>query len=269
MEKMVSIILPYYNRKDLIIKTLKSFEYFYHDRNLEVVIVDDVSSDNHRLEDIITDFNLNIKLVRLENKTGINPCYPYNVGVRESSGDIIVLSSPETFHTTNMFLITNDFEKLTNDTYLLMSVFCLTNLGIVSQIFSDFSEQIKEIDKIKELFYVNLGENGYTFNNRFGSWYSHSEIKPSSLNFFTALTREKFYELSGFDERFRFGTGYDDDDFRDRLIEANTDFIYYDNAIAIHVNHEVVNNAAPTTNQWLYNHVKTNKYLKNDTWGKH
>ena len=98
----VSIILPYYNRKALILLTLKSFEHFYCEQDVEVVIVDDGSDDDHRLEDSL-DFNLDIKLIRLDNKNGINPCYPYNVGVRESSGDILILSSPETFHTTNVF----------------------------------------------------------------------------------------------------------------------------------------------------------------------
>lgn len=270
MDKKVSIILPYYNRKKLLLKTLESFEYFYsYKNNIEIVIVDDVSNEEHRLENELN-FNLNIKLVRLENKNGINPCYPYNVGVKESSGDIIILSSPETLHTTNMFDITNNFEKLNNQTYLLLSVFCVTDINLINDFFSGkISENIKLINNNKPMFMDNLGENGYSFNNRFGSWYLHSNIRPSGLNFFTALTRDKYYELSGFDERFRNGTGFDDDEFRDRLLETGVEFIYYDETVAIHVNHEVVNNSAPTTNQSLYEYTKINKYVKNDIWGRY
>lgn len=264
----VSIILPYYNRKDLILNTLKSFEYFYKNKNVEIVIVDDVSSDEHRLENNIN-FNLNIKLIRLASKTGINPCYPYNVGVRESSGDIIILSSPETFHTTDIFEVSNNFKELNDDTYLLFSVFCLTKPDLINSFKgSDFKECLEIFNEIKPNLFNNLGENGYNFNNNFGSWYTHSTHRPSGLNFFTALTRNKFYELSGFDERFRGGTGFDDDEFKIRLLESGVEFKYNDDAIGIHINHEVVNNMAPTTNQNIYNISRNNKYLKNELWGK-
>lgn len=264
----VSIILPYYNRKDLILNTLKSFEFFYSDKNLEIVIVDDVSSEEHRLENLIN-FKLDIKLIRLENKTGINPCYPYNVGVRESSGDVIILSSPETFHTTNIFEISNNFFDLNDNTYLLFSVFCLTKPDLIETIIkSNFSECLELINQVKPNLFTNLGENGYAFNNNFGSWYTHSIYRPSGLNFFTALTRNKFFELSGFDERFRKGTGFDDDEFKFRLIESGVEFKYNDEAIGIHLNHEIVNNMPPTTNQSVYDMSRNNRYLKNELWGR-
>lgn len=265
---MVSIILPYYNRKELLMQTLNSFEHFYSDKDLEVVIVDDASSNEHRIENDL-DFNLKIKLIRLENKNGINPCYPYNVGVRESIGDIIILSSPETFHNNNIFDVTNNFEYIDDDTYLLFSVFCLTDKNIIESISkSEFIDVLNIINNVKYKFYQNLGENGYPFNNNYGSWYTHSIHRSSGLNFFTAITRNRFYELSGFDERFRGGTGFDDDEFRDRLIEANVKFKYIDEALGIHVNHEIVNNMPPTTNSKVYSLTRINKYQKNDRWGK-
>ena len=117
--RKVSIILPYYNRKRLLMRSLTSFEELYAPfgdelYNLEIVIVDDSSDEENRLEDLVKMFDLNIKLIRLENKNGINPCYPYNVGVRESSGDIIILSSPETFHTTDMFKVSKKRRIINN-----------------------------------------------------------------------------------------------------------------------------------------------------------
>ena len=266
--KKISIILPYYNRKTLLLHTLKSFEHFYCDKNIEIVIVDDSSDEEERLENRLN-FKLDINLVRLENKNGINPCYPYNVGVRHSTGDILILSSPETFHTSNIFDLTDNFANLNEKTYLLFSVFCLTDNKIINELIKkiDFMDILDLIHKVKHNFYVNVGEQGYSFNNKFGSWYLHSKFRPTGLNFFTAITREKFYEMSGFDERFRFGTGYDDDEFRDRLIESGVNFIYYDNILGIHVNHEIVNNRPPTTNHVLYQETKINKYFKNNRWG--
>jgi glycosyltransferase involved in cell wall biosynthesis len=267
MDKKVSLILPYYNRKKLLLNTLKSLEHFYSEiDNFEIIIVDDGSNYENKLNDL--NFKLDIKVVEIKNKNGINPCYPYNVGVKNSIGDILVLSSPETFHTSNMFKISNNFDLLNNNTYLLFSVFCLTDNHMIDEIIKqDFKDALIIVNKNKDNFFKNLGELGYSYNNKFGSWYLHSHIKPSGLNFFTAITREKYYEISGFDERFRFGTGYDDDEFKERLIADNTEFIYYDEAIGIHINHEVVNNSSPTTNYNTYLITRTNKYIKNDLWG--
>lgn len=265
--KKVSIILPYYNRKNLLLNTLKSFEYFYKNNDVEIIIVDDTSNDDNKLDAIKS--ILDVKIIRIEHKTGINPCYPYNVGIRQSSGDIIVLSSPETFHTTNMFDISNNFAELNDKTYLLFSVFCLTEKNIISEILNEqnFDVGIKKFETHIPNFYQNLGEFGYSYNNKYGSWYLHSKYRNSGLNFFTAITRKKIFEMSGFDERFRFGTGFDDNEFKDRLVETNTKFIYYDNSIGIHINHEIVNNSAPTTNHKIYLMSKQSRYTKNDVWG--
>jgi glycosyltransferase involved in cell wall biosynthesis len=254
MSRTVSVILPYYNRKELLKLTLDSFQHFYSGNpDLEVVIVDDGSNNANRVEKLCSEYNLKLQLVRIENKMGTNPCYPYNVGVHKSSGNIIVLSSPETFHTTNMFDISNNFEKLNDKTYLQFSVFCLVI-------------KMQKIDITK--FYENLGETGYFYANRYGSWYTHSKMRPSCLNFFSALTRNNYYKLSGFDERFRYGTGFDDEDFKLRVLNIIDNIIWLDNAVAIHTDHEIVNNLPPTTNQMIFQKTRTDLYKFNNDWGR-
>lgn len=72
MEK-VSIILPYYNRKKYLITTLDSFQLLYSDiTNLEIVIVDDCSNEENRIEDIIDTYNLDIKYIRIDENNGVN-----------------------------------------------------------------------------------------------------------------------------------------------------------------------------------------------------
>jgi glycosyltransferase involved in cell wall biosynthesis len=248
----VSIVFPYYNRMDLLVNTLRSFEEIYLENCLEIVIVDDGSDEKLDVKTLGT--NLDINVINLpKNKKDINPCYPYNVGVRNSTGDVIVLSSPETMHTTNMFEISNNFEGI-EDSYLLFSVFCLTDKTI----------DIRNVDT--SLFLENVGSEGYSYANKYGSWYLHSKYRNSGLNFLSAISREKYYELSGFDERYRYGTGFDDTEFRDRVYRMFDNIIYFDNANAIHQDHEVVNNMQPTTNQELYN--KQLPYNNNDNWGK-
>lgn len=264
-----SIILPYYNRKQLINTTLLSFVKFYKNRDdIEIIIVDDHSNEHHKLNNLILDFKmLNIKLIDLglnsdKKINEVNPCYPYNVGVKHSSGEILILSSPETFHTTNMFEITNNFEKINDSTYILLSVFCLTDKSITDNIISsDFN--INDDNKKKMTTFNDI--NREKFNNKYGSWYLHSVFRKTHLNFFSVITRKTYNELSGFNEKYRYGTGYDDTEFLDRLKQYIENFIYYDNAYAIHVDHEIVHNLPPTTNYNLY--IKNEPYLKNDNWG--
>lgn len=257
----VSIVLPYYNRKQYLKVTLDSFEYYYSDKkDLQIVIVDDGSNLDNVLDDLVCLYNLNIKLIRIENKKGINPCYPYNVGVRNSDGNIIVLSSPEIFHTRNIFKISNNFEKLTNYNYLQFSVFCVTDKDIKNVLLSDNRPFVA-----KEVF-IN-SKIPYFYKN-FGTWYTHGKIKNDCFNFLSACTRDTYFNLSGFNEVFVKGTGYDDTDFRDRLLRyINNNVVWYDDFVAIHIDHPACSNDN-NTNFLLYNELKNKIYKKNDMWGK-
>ena len=270
--KKVSILLPYYNRKKLLLNTLRSYEYFYADKSLEICIVDDGSAEDQRIDDVSKLYpTLDIKLYRVKVKNGINPCVPYNIAARISTGDVLVLTSPETFHTADMYELSSNFSEVENGKYLCFSVFCLTDQDIYKKIFSDksFESSINIFnEEFRALLFDDLGEEGRAgFSNRFGSWYLHSQYRPSSLNFFTALKRELYFGLSGFDESYRNGTGYDDNEFLDRLRDRVDDIVYIDDACAIHVDHPpVYGKGSPISNQAIY--LSRRKYLKNDDWGK-
>ena len=271
--KLVSLILPYYNRKYYLKIVLDSFLFHYKFRNdLQIVIVDDKSNNENRVEDLITNYNnLNIKLIRIENKKGINPCYPYNVGVKHSDGDVIILSSPDIIHINNIFEMSNNFELLHNKSYLQFSVFCVTDSYIKNVLlhegtsFKDKNDFIKNI--ISHRFYSDLGNSGYPYSNSLGAWYTHSKFKNDCYNFVSACTKDTYYAISGFNELFLNGAGYDDADFRDRLmIYINNNVIWYDDFVAIHIDHPAVTNDN-NSNFILYKKLKIEGYKKNNEWG--
>jgi predicted glycosyltransferase involved in capsule biosynthesis len=73
--------------------------------------------------------------------------------------------------------------------------------------------------------------------------------------------------LSGFNEAFVVGTGYDDADFRDRLLKyINNNVVWYNDAVAIHIDHPACS-TDNNTNSLLYNTLKNKVYEKNDKWG--
>jgi len=59
----ISIVMGYYNRKQQTINTLDYFEN-YKSYNYEVIIVDDNSTPEHHLDDIIKKYTFPIKYIK-------------------------------------------------------------------------------------------------------------------------------------------------------------------------------------------------------------
>jgi glycosyltransferase involved in cell wall biosynthesis len=268
-----SLLLPTYNRKDLLYNSLKSFEYFYgNNESFEIVLVDDCSAEKHQFPTVCEDFpSLNIKYFRIDKKYGFNPSLAYNVAARIATGDVFILSSPETFHTCNILELCNNFEDFQTYDYYLFSVFCLTHNEYRPLMRNEnlpIENKLEQFDSFKHELYLNLGCNGYYYNNNFGSWYLHEVIKPSQLNFLTAMSKDLYYELSGFNQAFMRGTGYDDTDFLNRLQPLIKNYKWFE-AEALHIDHDLAANIPQNSNFVVYQSLCQNQtYKKNDNWGK-
>ena len=84
MKDGISIVMAYHNRRIQLIRTLKSINRTeYNKSKLQIIIVNDNSSDPHTIDDLNDMFNeLNIFVfnIRKKQKTWINSCVPYNIG---------------------------------------------------------------------------------------------------------------------------------------------------------------------------------------------
>ena len=98
----ISIVTSYFNRKKLLINTLKSIKQTEF-KNFEFIIVDDASNNDNKIDDLVYDFPF-IKLIRIEpeDKWYINPCIPFNIGFKNITGDIVIIQNPECFHTSDI-----------------------------------------------------------------------------------------------------------------------------------------------------------------------
>ena len=84
MKPLLSIVMAYHDRKPLLLQTLKSISFSSQVDYTEIIIVDDGSSEEHRLDNIneevieLTGKKLDIKVIRIEpeNKWYSNPCIP-------------------------------------------------------------------------------------------------------------------------------------------------------------------------------------------------
>lgn len=205
-----SFLMPYYNRESLE-DTLNSFVHWYPNRlDYEVVIIEGKTNSNSpvfhsNLLRIIAKFpKLNIKHLLCSEKESFNPAGLYNFGCENSTGKIIVLTSPECYHEVN---ILEEFDK--------------------------------EFRRNRDI-YVVCGCQAAKFEDGrfvFDRWYQHSLHINRLLHFCTALTRENFYKIEGFDEEYSKGIAYEDDDFREKILNSELKVVLRDDLVVTHINH--------------------------------
>ena len=209
-KKSVSIVMAYYNRKPQTLETLRGFERTYAGKyNFEVIIVDDNSNEENRLDEDIKQFNfpINLIIISTEEKGGrINSCIPYNKGFKKARGDIIIIQNPECLHIGNLLdYIIYNFEY---DMYLSFPCYNSNNYRVNNFIKDNISNI--SINNIEELT-KNFNEDD--IYGKFPIWYQHPKLWDKNLHFCTAIYKEYLDIVGGFDENFKNGVCYEDDAF--------------------------------------------------------
>jgi glycosyltransferase involved in cell wall biosynthesis len=201
MDMDISIVMTYWNRKQQLTNTLKSIRSYEHD--VEIIIIDDASTDG---EDITNLADKNTRIIRLENKTWVNPCIAFNHGFKEATGDVIIIQNAECLH--NGDIIANVKEYAKKNVYLNYSA-----LNIDCKL----TNRITNGEDINSVIspYIKNSANDYGCN--MNGWYNHPEYRPVGYHFCSAILRSDLYDIGGFDERYVDGSGFDDDEFLCRI----------------------------------------------------
>jgi hypothetical protein len=235
LDTKVSIVMGYYNRKTQTLNTLKDFEKYSDKYNFEVIIVDDASNKENELDNIIKNYNIDIKLLKIttqEKGSRINSCVVYNKGFRHATGDIIIIQNPECYHVGDIlgYVLTH----LEENKYFAFSCFS-----------ANTEEFTKEMINSGNIFkYINdknfLEKNGKAcyFDNL--NWFNHPYIRPKGYHFCSAIHRKKLLEIGGFDERFKDGHCFDDDELLlsiRYILKLNVFNIPPENGFVIHQYH--------------------------------
>jgi len=245
----LSVVIQYYNRRPLLLNTLNSILQTKMDlSDIEVIITDDASSDEHKIDDIHTLYpQLNIKLHVFDKseKWWHCPVIPANKGISMANGDIIILLGAECMLVGDV--IYDVYTKIKPNDYLIYSALSINE---------------SDTNKIQSMCYDDLLKSQFN-----GSWYQHSHYNNRKFNFCTAILRNEMLELGGFDERYGWGVDYGDDDFVLRLTRKKVNFVSIDSPYVYHQHHEKfiytefntrVNHEARKgrlTDVNLYNHV--------------
>lgn len=204
---MISIVLTHYNRVELLQRSLHSFT-FNKTENYEVIIVDDCSHENEivKLKNLVNDYKDRIKIktifIKNNEKWYDNPCIPFNIGIREASGSIIILQSAECIHLGNIIDFTE--KRLTKNNYFSFSCYSLNK------------EQTLNLPNVVSpqhlLDIINPPNNNPVRNCEESGWYNHPIYRPLGYHWSNAYMKDDLYKLNLFDERFSKGIAYDDDE---------------------------------------------------------
>lgn len=179
----VSVCAPYWNRLREWEKSKAAYKKVYPDLDIEFSICDDGSSPP-----LVETQEPNFRLVSLPHKTvAKNPCVPINRAVRNSTAEMIILTNPEIEHRERVIDHMLDAWKGPND-------------------------------------YVMAGCRDTTH----GEWYSGTGrsmkgcLAPPRFHyhFCVLFHRSLFDRIGGFDEDYREGHAYDDNDWIWRLHAA-------------------------------------------------
>jgi len=238
----ISIVMAYYNRISQLKNTLKSILYSANHSQVEVIIVDDASTDAHRLEHITSDFDLDIKLLRIEpfEKKWVNPCVPFNMGFKKATGDLIILQNPECLHVGDVISASKMLIK--NNIYINFGCYATGKLSTEKlNTTSDFS-----IENIENMLAPMV--NSPPSINLQDSWYNHPLHNPIGLHFCSAIMRDDLFDLGGFDERYSQGIAYDDNDLIVRIQRKKMEVNMVTEPFVIHQYHET---APQNTNEEL------------------
>lgn len=243
----VSICLTYYNRKDLLHNTLKSIFKSKHINDVEILIVDDASDENNRIEELVSYYSeYNIKLFRFEpnEKWWKLQIPPHNKLISMAQGEYVIQQGSECFHKDD--IIDDVINNLEDNMYRVYGCYALTEI---------------DTKKLNESFTPSINNsNSNIFLN--GGWYQHSIYNNRQLNFCTAILRKDLLELGGFDERFSNGRAFGDNEFITRIRRKKMNIVSIDDYIVYHQYHEPNLDSSYDPNQELFNTIINENIIK-------
>jgi glycosyltransferase involved in cell wall biosynthesis/mannosyltransferase OCH1-like enzyme len=236
----VSIVIAYINRKKLLYETLKSISNTKF-KNFEVIVVDDGSIEEERIEEFIKEFNF-LKVIRIEpmDKWYVNTCIPYNIGIKYAVGDIIMLQNAECLHIQD--IISYISKNINDDNYISISAYALNK---------ELTESLpNNIDNNFIHNFKSLPQHTYDHNLMIG-WYNHSIYNPTYYHFCSAITRKNLDLLGGFDEKYALGTAYEDNDLLERIKKLKLNILITDELSVIHQWHIPFQYKRPNFNELI------------------
>ena len=199
--KKVSIVIAYYNRHSLLLNTLESIKKTNY-TNYEIIIVNDASDDIDIIKNKVEDNNkikiIDIDITTKSNRT--NPCSVFNIGFKYATGDIIIIQNPESYHIGD--IISYTATKLKEREYIVFPAYNLHSEKANNK-FMELEE--KTYNNIINPQYIPTASDKHL-------WYHHEKYRKCYYHFCSAIFRKDLEMVGYFDDNYKYGVCFDDDD---------------------------------------------------------
>lgn len=208
--------MGYFNRLSLLAHTLKTISQTTCN-DFEVIVVDDYSDPQHSPHALASQYSF-VKVINMSDEIAprnyINPCVVYNTGFKYASGDKIIIQNPECCHVGDVLSFVSS--NLTNNNYLTFHCFAADTYST------------NRLHTTTEPVQMS------------GGWYNHVNYRPVGYHFCSAITRQSLNQLNGFDERYRDGFCYDDDEFFHRVKLSGLAVRFVESPFVVHQDHSTM-----------------------------
>ena len=176
MNDLISVIVPIYNVEKYLDRCIESIVNQTY-KNLEIILVDDGSSDNcPKMCDKWAKKDNRIKVIHKENR-GVSSAR--NTGINNVNGNYIVFVDSDDFLEDNaLYLMT---KRINNYDILICSNYNITNNKKNKNLFSDKEIGIYNLNSLIQHFFNNY--NSFVLNVPWNKLYKTNIIKKYNLKF--------------------------------------------------------------------------------------
>jgi len=249
----VSVVMTYHNRRRLLISTLKTIATSSMRSQLEVIVVDDGSNEEQRIEALNGISGLVMKIIRIEpeNKTWHNSCVPFNMGFEAATGDIIIYQNAECLHMGDV--VKYAAENINEGKYISFACYSADIMALheINKVNMRKPDYISKINAI-----IQPTVNAHPANDCLNGWYCHSMYNPCAFHFCAAISQSDLKALGGFDNRYAGGLAYEDMEIIRRIRGRGMSVKIIDEPFVVHQAHEPTDYAGKRKyflrNQHLY-----------------
>jgi GT2 family glycosyltransferase len=235
---LVSVVVPTYNRSEMLERVLFSL-WRQNDDNYEVLVCNDDDADKYKAtEDVVKDFErrgmniLHFYTGQFKRGQGWSvETYPYNVGIRHAKGEIILLNSGDVLSVTNTI-----HEHRTEHARQ-------TNLGVVSTVHAITVAVQNDIEtynwRTNPFSLLFRGSCYKMFTGQGASYTAAYAFEDACVpyHFQMSIRKNVLHEIRGFDEDYYGRMQCGDDDLADRLRRFGITFCWPYHILAIHQCH--------------------------------
>jgi GT2 family glycosyltransferase len=232
----ISIIFPSYNGKKVIYNCLKSVENLENLNEIELIIVDNNSTDSTR--EIIKTFKT-INLILLEQKSNLGFARACNIAVKKASGEYIFITNQDISFPKDFFTILfNLYKRIKKEKEVIISPAIVFPGNFINY----FGANVHFLGfSYTPMMYQGISSIKQTFKT----------LKASGCSMF--MKRNTFIELNGFDSHFFMY--HEDTDFSLRAIRSGLSIYTTNETYILHQKMHM------TLNSFTYYHIEKNRYI--------